>query len=162
MKIQKNKVNKGARWMNSNREQYVEFGIGNEYYAIPIAEVHEIIRMQHITDIPHGRSYIIGVINLRGSIVPVVSLRSLFDMGEKVPDKAVRIVVVKHKEESIGIMVDYVKQVTSFADIQPPPERLGSLHGAFFTGIGVTDAGLVGILKLDELLIAEQGSQPYA
>jgi len=52
----------------------------------------------------------------------------------------------------VGIVVDQVNQVTTFADIQPPPERIGSVQGSYFTGIGSTDTGLVSVLKLDNVL----------
>ncbi|WP_311771665.1 chemotaxis protein CheW [Cohnella lubricantis] len=134
-------------------EQYVEFGIGNENYAIRISEVHEIIRMQDITEIPNGPSYVKGVINLRGRIVPVIGLREMFGLPDKEFGKATRIVVLNHLEEFIGIVVDRVNQVVSFENTQPPPDRIGGLNGNLFTGIGISSTGLVGILKLDEVLL---------
>lgn len=139
----------------SGLEQYVEFGIEAENYAIEISEVHEIIRMQDITEIPNGPHYVKGVINLRGKIVPVISLRRLFGLSEESFGKATRIVVLNHKEEFVGIVVDRVNQVVTFKDIQPPPDRIGGLNGALFTGIGISSTGLVGILKLDEVLLRE-------
>ena len=134
-------------------EQYVEFGVGGENYAIRIADVHEIIKLQDITDIPNCHYYVRGVINLRGKIVPVISLRSLFALEESEPTKASRIVVVAHANDAVGLIVDHVNQVTLFSDIQPPPERVGGISGSYFVGIGITSHGLVGILKLDEVLI---------
>lgn len=140
---------------STGQEQYVEFGIEGEQYAIRIQDIHEIIKMQDITQIPNVMSYVKGVINLRGKIVPVVSLRNLFQHDEREYTKSTRIVVVHHQEDAIGIIVDRVNKVTTFSDIQPPPDRVGGLSGSFFTGIGLTDGGLVGILKLDEVLVHE-------
>lgn len=137
----------------SMTEQYVEFGVGEECYAIRIADVHEIIKLQEITDIPNCHYYVRGVINLRGKIVPVISLRSLFALEEAPPTKATRIVVVTHANDAVGLIVDHVNQVALFSDIQPPPERVGGISGSYFVGIGITSDGLVGILKLDEVLI---------
>lgn len=139
----------------TGKEQYVEFGIENEQYAIRIQDIHEIIKIQNITPIPNMKNFVKGVINLRGTIVPVISLRCLFDMAEAEVTKSSRIVVVHHHEEAIGIMVDYVNKVTTFSDIQLPPERVGGVTGGFFTGIGVADHGLVGILQLSEVLLHE-------
>ncbi|MFS0840311.1 chemotaxis protein CheW [Paenibacillus sp. 1P03SA] len=139
----------------SGHEQYVAFGIDREQYAIRIYDIHEIIKMQAVTAIPNVKPYVKGVINLRGRIVPVISLRTLFGMEEAEPTKASRIVVVHHLEDTVGIMVDYVSKVTTFTDIQPPPERVGGVQGGFFTGIGLADSGLAGILKLDEVLLHE-------
>ncbi|WP_274365973.1 chemotaxis protein CheW [Paenibacillus thermotolerans] len=137
---------------NAN-EQYVEFGIENEQYAIRIEEINEIIKMQDVTQVPNVMPYVKGVINLRGKIVPIISLRSLFRLPEREYTKTTRIVVVRHKEEQIGIIVDYVNKVATFKDIQAPPERVGGIEGNFFVGLGLTDSGLVGILKLDEVLL---------
>ncbi|WP_106768638.1 chemotaxis protein CheW [Paenibacillus faecalis] len=139
----------------TGKEQYVEFGIENEQYAIRIQEIHEIIRMQEITPIPNMREFVKGVINLRGTIVPVISLRCLFDMAEAEATKSSRIVVVHHQEEAVGIIVDYVNKVTTFSDIQVPPDRFDGVNGGYFTGIGVSDKGLVGILQLSEVLLHE-------
>ncbi|CAM3714059.1 chemotaxis protein CheW [Marinicrinis lubricantis] len=140
----------------SQQEQYIEFGIANEHYSIPIQDVFEIIKMQEITHIPNVFPYVKGVINLRGKIVPVISLRKLFRFPEVDYTKATRIVVVHHQEEAVGIIVDLVSKVTTFGDIQPPPERVGGVEGNFFTGIGLTNDRLVGILKLDEVLLHEK------
>lgn len=141
--------------MTSQQEQYIEFGIGLENYAVKIEDVHEIIKMQTITDIPHSRRYVKGVINLRGKVVPVVALRGLFGLPDEAYTKSTRIVVVKHLEESVGIIVDRVNKVTAYPDIQPPPEQAGNLSGSYFLGIGLREQQLVGILKLDEVLLRE-------
>jgi purine-binding chemotaxis protein CheW len=137
------------------QEQYVEFGIASERYALRIQDIHEIIKMQDITQIPNVMPYVKGVVNLRGKIVSIISLRSLFRLVETEADKATRIVVVRHNEETVGIIVDRVNKVATFTDIQSPPDRVAGIEGSFFTGIGIMDSGLVGILKLDEVLIHE-------
>jgi purine-binding chemotaxis protein CheW len=140
----------------TEQEQYVEFGIENEQYAIRIQDIHEIIKMQDITQIPNVQPYVRGVINLRGKIVPIISLRHLFGFFEEEYSKSSRIVVVHHLEDAVGIIVDRVNKVTMFSDIQPPPDRVGGIDGNLFTGIGLTKDGLVGILELDEVLLREQ------
>lgn len=141
--------------MNSGSEQYIQFEIGQEKYAIHISEIHEIIKMQEISEIPNVKPYVKGVINLRGKIVPVISLRELFGLEKEEYKKQTRIIVVNHKDETVGIIVDRVDKVTTFSDIQPPPERVGGMHGANFTGIGLHGDAIVGILKLDQVLVRE-------
>jgi purine-binding chemotaxis protein CheW len=141
----------------TEQEQYIEFGIEDEQYAIRIEDIHEIIKMQSVTEIPNVMHYVKGVINLRGKIVPVISLRNLFNLEEKKYTKDTRIVVVHHQEESVGIVVDRVNKVTTFSDIQQPPDRVGGIDGNFFVGIGLTAEGLAGILQLDHVLLHEQG-----
>ena len=141
--------------MSQDQAQYVEFGVHQERYAIRIYDIHEIIKMQEITEVPNTSFYVKGVINLRGKVVSVLSLRSLFGLSEDEPTKTTRIVVVNHMEDTVGIIVDRVNKVTTFSDIQPPPERLGGVQGNYFVGIGLVEDGLVGILKLDEVLLRE-------
>ncbi|WP_027415010.1 chemotaxis protein CheW [Aneurinibacillus terranovensis] len=136
----------------TQQDQYIEVGIGKERYALRIYDIHEIIKMQDITEIPNSKPYVKGVINLRGKIVPIISLRNRFGLAEESYTKSTRIVVVNHSDEMVGIVVDRVNQVTTFSDIQPPPERIGSVRGSYFTGIGRTETGLVSVLKLDQVL----------
>jgi purine-binding chemotaxis protein CheW len=112
--------------------------------------------MQDITQIPNVMPYVKGVINLRGKIVSIISLRHLFQLHEKEYSNITRIVVVHHQEDTVGIIVDQVNKVSTFSDIQAPPERLSGIDGNYFTGIGLTDNGLVGILKLDEVLLHQE------
>ncbi|KRF09991.1 chemotaxis protein CheW [Paenibacillus sp. Soil766] len=137
----------------TEQEQYVELGIGNETYAIRIQDIHEIIKMQDVTQIPNALGYLKGVINLRGRIIPVISLRNMFGLMEEENTKFTRIVVVNHVEDTVGVIVDRVNKVTNLSDIQPPPDRVGGISGNYFAGIGITDHGLVGILKLEEVLL---------
>ncbi|WP_238650846.1 chemotaxis protein CheW [Paenibacillus piscarius] len=137
------------------QKQYVEFGIGQEHYAVPISGVHEIIRMQEITEVPNGRYYVKGIINLRGKIVPVLSLRVLLDLPETADTKHTRILVVHHQEEALGVIVDKVNKVTTFSDIQPAPDSIAGISGSFFNGVGFSAEELVGILKLDEILLRD-------
>jgi purine-binding chemotaxis protein CheW len=136
-----------------NQEQYIEFKICQERYSIHIRDIQEIIKIQEVTEIPTNRSYVKGVINLRGKVVPIISLRIFFGWPAEANTRSTRVIIVKHKEESIGIIVDQVNRVTTFKDIQLPPEHLESGLGRCFVGIGFTEQGLVNILKLDEVLL---------
>lgn len=140
----------------TGQEQYIEFAIEKEQYAIRIQDIHEIIKIQDITEIPNVTPYVKGVINLRGKIVPVISLRILFQLPDKEYTRSTRIIVVHHQEDTVGVIVDRVNKVATFSDIQLPPERVGGVDGNYFAGIGITGSGLVGILKLDEVLLREQ------
>ncbi|MBB6023072.1 purine-binding chemotaxis protein CheW [Paenibacillus sp. JGP012] len=134
------------------KEQYIELAVGAETCAIRIEEIHEIIKMLSITDIPFSRPEIKGVMNLRGKVVCVMSLRSLLGMPDEPETRATRIIVVRYREEYIGLIVDRVNKVTTYSEIHPPSEGHGHYREAFFQGIGQQEDGLVGILKLDEIL----------
>ncbi|GGH41672.1 chemotaxis protein CheW [Paenibacillus silvae] len=134
------------------KEQYIELAVGAETCAIRIEEIHEIIKMLSITDIPFSRPEIKGVMNLRGKVVCVMSLRSLLGMPDEPETRATRIIVVRYREEYIGLIVDRVNKVTTYSEIHPPSEGHGHYREAFFQGIGQQGDELVGILKLDEIL----------
>ncbi|MCK6076503.1 chemotaxis protein CheW [Paenibacillus silvae] len=134
------------------KEQYIELAVCTETCAIRIEEIHEIIKMLSITDIPFSRPEIKGVMNLRGKVVCVMSLRSLLGMPDEPETRATRIIVVRYREEYIGLIVDRVNKVTTYSEIHPPSEGHGHYREAFFQGIGQQGDELVGILKLDEIL----------
>ncbi|HOQ37488.1 MAG TPA: chemotaxis protein CheW [Acetivibrio sp.] len=132
--------------------QYVAYELAGEKYALKISDVYEIIKMQSITPIHNSKPFLEGVINLRGKIIPVANLHKRFGLANYAPTKKTRIVVVKSKDEMIGIVVDKVNQVIKFSDIQPPPEMVAGIDGSYFEGIGITDEGVVSILKIDKVL----------
>ncbi|MBO8165160.1 MAG: chemotaxis protein CheW [Brevibacillus sp.] len=138
----------------SQQDQYIVVELGTEKYALKISEVYEIIKMQKITAIPNSKAFLEGVTNIRGKIVPIISLRKRFQMGETpVTLHKARIVVVNHNEEMIGIVVDGVNQVIKFSDIQPSTEIVSRVDSSYFQGVGQSEEGLIGILNLEHVLV---------
>lgn len=133
-------------------EQYVEFGLGSERYAMRIQDINEIIKVQKITPLPNIDPLIKGVINLRGKLVPVITVHGVLGFQEPEYSKYTRIMVIHHRDKAIGIVVDHVNKVTKYENIQSPPEHHNGVHGNFFSGIGVAESGLVGLLKPEQLL----------
>jgi len=138
----------------ASAEHYIELGIAEERYGIRLGSIHEIIRMQEITFVPNSKPYLKGVMNLRGSIVPIVSLRCRFGMSEIPPSHATRIIVVNTAGHLVGLIVDNVQQVIALDDVQAPPERLGLLDGRFIAAIGQAGGKLIGILHMEHILEA--------
>lgn len=132
--------------------QYVVLELGEEKYALRIYDIYEVIKMQKVTEVPNSKPYLLGVINLRGKIVPVISLRKRFGLTEVPVTNTTRIVVVSIQEEIIGIVVDGVNKVTTFTAIQPPSEIVSGVEGSYFEGIGQSEEGLVSILNIDQIL----------
>lgn len=94
--------------------QYIVVRLGEEQYGIDIRYVDNIVRMQHITRVPKVASYIRGVINLRGEVIPVMSIRLKMGLPEDVEVKSTRIIILKHEQHgTIGIIVDEVKEVVT-------------------------------------------------
>lgn len=132
--------------------QFIAYELATEKYALKISDVYEIIRMQQITPIHNSKKFLEGVINLRGKIIPVVNLHKRFGLENYKTTKATRIIVVKSREEMVGIVVDKVNQVIKFSDIQPPPEMIAGIDGEYFEGLGITLEGVVSLLKIDVVL----------
>lgn len=143
-------------------EQYVELHAGGERYAIRIEEVGEILRVGPMTVIPGARPSILGVTNIRGNLVPIVSLRRRLGMEDAAPEAAssARIVVVPYRGENVGIQVDGVSRVVRMRSVQPAGGERGRAAAADCEGIGRTDEGLTGILQVERIL-EEQLWQPF-
>ncbi|WP_308634637.1 chemotaxis protein CheW [Paenibacillus silvisoli] len=132
---------------------YIVVGLNDEKFALPITAIQEIIKDMPVTEIPAARAHVRGVINLRGTIVPVVGLRSKFRMPESGASAASRIVIVQTPEgEPVGLYVDRVEQVAFFAEILPTPDGIGGSNSGYLSGIGKINDQLVSILHLPAIL----------
>ncbi|AFK85167.1 MULTISPECIES: chemotaxis protein CheW [Thermoanaerobacterium] len=136
--------------------QYVVYELCGEKYAIKINEVYEIIRLKKITYLYNSKSYLEGIINLRGKIVPVINIHRILGLENYSDTKSTRIVILRFNDELIGTIVDRVIQVAKFSDIQPTPETVDEIDGNYFEGLGITQDGeVIAIMKVDKLLNAE-------
>ncbi len=157
----------GASSMDANTEederQLVVFKVAEEEFATDIMQVQEIIRLEKVTAVPHAPSFVEGVVNLRGTVLPVVDLRRRFDMEEKEYSDATRVVVVDVNDRKTGIIVDAVSEVMSLPNksIEPAPAIVKAGYGEdFIEGVGKIDGGdrMILILRTDRLLSDEEMS----
>ncbi len=135
------------------RIQYIVVLIGNENYGIDIKYVDNIVRMQKITRVPKAQSYFRGVINLRGEIVPVMSLRRKIGMGDDEFTDESRIIILKIEEYgSLGIVVDSVKEVVTLGpnEIERNDIRDGST--SFINGIGKNGDQLISLFDINKII----------
>ncbi|MHB9093057.1 MAG: chemotaxis protein CheW [Eubacteriales bacterium] len=134
--------------------QLVACAIEGEEYAIDIRSVQEIIRLQEITRVPQASSFVSGVINLRGMVIPVMDMRRRFGFPGKVPDETTRIVIINWSGLLVGILVDSVSEVIRLPrrDIEQPPSCSSNVNSEFFTGIGKLGFRLLIMLNLDKIL----------
>ncbi len=137
--------------------QFVGFRLEHEEYAIPITTIQEIIVMKPITRIPQVPASIEGLINLRGSVLPVVNLRKLFGMASREFDDETRTVIVNVGGRTLGYIVDEVTQVMKVAadQIQPPPLVVTATGKKHIAGLARLDDRLLIILDIDKLLATE-------
>jgi purine-binding chemotaxis protein CheW len=133
--------------------QLVSFHVGGEEFGLEILKVQEIIRVQQLTRVPNSPQFVDGVINLRGKVIPVISLRKIFGLGEIAHDKQTRIVVAEVQGTVIGFMVDSVSEVLRVpAQTVEPPPRLGKLKREYVSGVGKLDDRLLILLDVDRLM----------
>ena len=138
--------------------QFVKVRLDKEWYGIPIRIVENIVRMQRITRVPGSESYIKGVINLRGKVVPVMSLRLKMDISEGEEIRSTRIIILKIDGDDVGMIVDEVREVITLKneDIEEVHKDLKTSNAAYLSGIGKLGGDLVSLLDMYEVLGVKQ------
>ena len=144
--------------------QLVGFRLDNEDYAIAITKIQEIILMKPITRIPQVPDFIEGLINLRGSVIPIVNLRKRFGLPPREIDDETRTIVVNIHDKTVGCVVDAVTQVMRINrdQIQPPPLGVLAVNHQYLAGLAKLDDRLMIILDIDKLFEAEELAAPVA
>ena len=134
--------------------QFVGFRLADQEYAFRIEQIREIVIPDRVTRMPQVPSYIEGVCNLRGTIIPIINLRCLFDLGSKDRDEETRTIVANVGSKTIGCTVDAVTQVIRISpeQIQPAPDLVKTEGAAYITGFAKLDKRLIVLLEIDELL----------
>ncbi len=134
-------------------QQIVGFRVGKENFGVPIGIVHEIVRMMDITEIPDSPTYIEGVINLRGKIIPVVDLRKRF-AEEIQPNRRNRILVAELDGHLVGLVVDAANEVMKVNSelIEPPPNIFEQGELNYVTGVGKLGGKLVILIDLAKIM----------
>lgn len=137
--------------------QYLAFYLGAEEYALDIKQISEIIKVREFTDIPRAPKFILGIISLRGVVVPVYDLRQRLNLGESELSPTSRIVVCQLEDVAVGFLVDSINQVVKLADaeLEPPPGVLSGLDRDMVTGIGRYQGRMIILLNLQSVLDVE-------
>ncbi|MDR3600717.1 MAG: chemotaxis protein CheW [Desulfosporosinus sp.] len=135
-------------------EQLVTFCLGSEEFGVDIMRVQEIIRIPPITRVPKAPIYVEGVINLRGNVIPVISLRTRFGMPRVEETDLSRIIVLQVQTKVFGIGVDAVTEVLRIDSdgIEPPPPIALGMDSQFIRGVGKIGERLLIILELDQIM----------
>ncbi|MBX3325110.1 MAG: chemotaxis protein CheW [Nitrospira sp.] len=140
--------------LTSDDSQFLTFNLGEELYGVDILRVQEIKGYTAVTRIPNTPSHIKGVLNLRGTIVPVVELRTKFGMPTIDYTTFTVIIVVVVRDKVMGLVVDAVSDVLNIdrKDIQATPQFGARVDVSFLNGIGKSGDKLVALLDMDRLL----------
>ena len=136
-------------------KQYIVVQIGNEKYGIDIGYIDNIVRMQRITRVPKAQNYFKGVINLRGEIVPVMSIRKKMGLEDDVITDKSRIIILKIEEKgSLGIVVDEVREVITLntAEIDKTAVGAKNVKDTFINGVGKNGEELISLFEIGAIL----------
>lgn len=148
-----------AKEMNEVKEvnealQYIVIKLGTEQYGIDIKYIDNIVRMQHITRVPKVADYLKGVINLRGEVIPVMSVRLKMDLPEDVITKTTRIIILKLEQHgTIGIIVDEVREVVTLSSDQIEKVTYDEGKQNFINGIGKHGNELISLFDLNAVVM---------
>ena len=152
-------ANEQATASKYSEMQLVTFTLGHEVYGVDINKVREIICLVEITKVPKAPPFVEGLINLRGSVVPIVDLRKRFDIPPEEDRNKMRIMVVDVNQKTIGIIVDSVSEVLLLAgeNIQDVPSTISSgIDGRFLQAVGNVNDKLMQLLDLDRIFSFEE------
>ena len=141
--------------------QLVTFRIGGEEFGLDVFQVHEILRYEEPTPMPKAPAFVEGVLDVRGTLVPVVDLRKRFEVHDLRYDDDTRIVVVDFQGERLGLIVDEVTEVLRAPEtaVQPPPQFVKGLAAEFIRGIVRLEGRLVVLLDLERILSSQERMQ---
>lgn len=142
--------------------QYLTFYLGDEEYGSPILQVKEIVEFTSLTTVPTTPPWIRGVMNLRGSVIPVVDLGRKFGRPETAVTRRTCVVIVEvdieGEQSGVGVMVDGVSQVIDLPQdrIEPPPAFGTSVQVDYLLGMGKTDGGFILLLNIERILTTDE------
>ncbi|WP_309643174.1 chemotaxis protein CheW [Phenylobacterium sp.] len=137
--------------------ELISVRIGDQAYAIDIMAVREIRGWTAATPLPHAPPHVLGMMNLRGAIQPVIDLGARLGLGMAEPGPSSVVVVAQIGDAQMGLVVDAVSDILTVTEglIQPPPS-VGSIESTtYVAGVMTTDTGIVSLLSLDHILPAE-------
>ena len=139
-------------------EKYLTVRLNDELYAMPVVAVREIVRFSKVTPIPQMPSHVLGVINLRGKVIPIVDLRVRFALPAAVVERTCVVVVHTVRESggctTMGLVVDGVEEVGLIPakDIEPPPSWSGTVSSQFMAGIARVKGSVKMLLDVKRLI----------
>ncbi len=143
-----------AREVRANLSRYVTFRIGVEYYGLPIHQIVEITKMIETTPVPRTASYLLGIGNVRGTVIPVLDLARRLWMPPISVARATRVLIVNHEDELQGLVVDEVIEVLSLSpeELEEAPGGIGATRAEFIKALGRRAGQIVIILDLSAVL----------
>ena len=141
----------------SEQSQLVTFQLGEELYAINIMDVKEIVRVQEIRALPNAPSYVEGIFNLRGEIIPIINLHKRFHLKKAFASEEDELlsgfIIIEIDKMKLGVIIDRISRVVSIEseNIQPPPQMLTGIGAEYIQGVVRQEEGYLIILNIRDL-----------
>lgn len=134
------------------------FKLGKEEYGVPIIQVKEINRLTRPTKVPRSPSFVEGIINLRGQIIPIIDMKKRFDLPLTEYTVEARIIVIQVGKQTLGVQVDSVSEVLRItsSNIEPAPSLVSGIDSEYITGVAKAGERLLILLDLNKLLNEEE------
>lgn len=148
--------------LSATTSQYLTFTLAEEQYAVQVYDVKEVLEYTTVTRVPRTQDFMRGVINLRGSVVPVIDLRLKFGMGEtdKTIDTSIIVmeVEINNDKVTVGTLADSVQEVINLdeSQIEPAPQIGTRINTEFISGIGKQDEQFIIILDIDRIFSEDE------
>jgi len=142
--------------MNDGVLEALAFKLGNEEYGIKILQVQEIRGYESVTRIASAPEHVKGVVNLRGTIVPIVDMRIKFKLGEPTYNQFTVVIILNIQDRVVGMVVDSVSDVISLTadQIKPAPD-MGALNTDYVVGLGTVDERMIILVDIDRLMSSD-------
>jgi purine-binding chemotaxis protein CheW len=143
---------------DTNRLEFLTFTLGDEHYGLDIMKVKEIRGYEPVTKIANAPSFIKGVLNLRGDIVPIVDLRLKFAVGEATYNEFTIVIMLHIGERIVGIVVDAVSDVINIGseEVKPPPQFGVAFDSQYLHGLAPVNEQMVILLNIEKLISSSE------
>jgi len=137
--------------------RWLAFSLGSEDYALDISMIREILKPREITEIPRVPEFLLGIISLRGNIIPIFDLKKRLGLGVATIDQDSRIIVCQEGDRMAGLLIDRITQVTSIQEeeIEPPPAIFSSRDRALLDGVGRVQGNVLILLNIANILTVD-------
>ena len=147
-----------AEQLAAVNNEYLTFKLGDEEYGIDILKVQEIRGYDHVTRIANTPGWLKGVINLRGTIVPIVDMRIKFNLGRAEYDQFTVVIVLNVAKRTVGMVVDSVSDVLTLAgdQIRPAPELSGTMDTRYIMGLGTVEGRMIILADIERLMTSRE------
>jgi len=144
----------------ANLVEFLSFRLGNEIYAVPLIRIQQIIKPRPVTLVPGSPDYILGIISLRGMVIPVFDLRRRLGLEPAEPTRQSRIIIIRLEEQELmaGLLVDQVKEVARVPSdsIEPTPAIFSDIEGEFLEGIARYKSQMLIVLRLSHVVVGKK------